>query len=364
VIHALNKMGGAENILTQHANYFVAKGYDVAITLLSSDEIKFSLDRRIEVFRYRDCSKYQYLPKKLRLFVQQIHHISTSVDIYNPDIIVSFVASTNILSTIAAKQVKKPIMLAERSSYHKTLVTTRNTIEALIWKGLRRLVYPHANQVIVLTQEDAPKYSYAKDVVVIPNPLKMQNKHESIERDNIILGVGRLHEVKGFDMLIKAFAKIDAPRWKLMIAGEGTQRDALEALAKELGVSHRVEMPGLIQDMEKYYKHTSIYVLSSRSEGYPGGLCEAMGYGCAVVAFDCQTGPKEIISDQIDGILVEAENIDGLAKAIDKLIRNPAKRKDMGKNAMKITQRLDFNQIEDKWEKCMKEIISRHNKEA
>lgn len=363
VIHALNRMGGAENILTEHANYFAAKGYDVAITILSSDEILFSLDERIKTVPYRVSKKYQYLPKKLRFFIQQIEHISQSAREYNPDILVSFVASTNILSTIAAKYAKKPVILAERSSYHQTLVTTRNKIESYIWKGLRRLVYPHADQVIVLTKEDAPKYAYAKDVKVIPNPLKLQNKHPSVERENIILGVGRLHEVKGFDMLISAFAKLNAPEWKLVIAGEGAQRENLERLAKELGVSDRVEMPGLIHDIEFYYKRASIYVLSSRSEGYPGALCEAMGYGCAVVAFDCRTGPKEIISDQTDGILVEAENVDNLANAIDQLIKNPLKRQQMGENAMKISQRLDPDRIEEKWEKSMKDIISSYNKE-
>ena len=88
-----------------------------------------------------------------------------------------------------------------------------------------------------------------------------------------------------------------------------------------------------------------------------------MGYGCAVVAFDCRTGPKEIISDQTDGILVEAENIDNLAEAIEQLIKNPLKRKQLGENAMKILQRLDPDRIEEKWEKSMKEIISRYNKE-
>ena len=118
-----------------------------------------------------------------------------------------------------------------------------------------------------MTKEDAPKYAYAKDVKVIPNPLKLQNKHPSAEREKIILGVGRLHEVKGFDMLIRAFAKLNAPEWKLVIAGEGVQRKSLETLAKELGMSDRVEMPGLIHDIEWYYKRASIYVLSSRSEG-------------------------------------------------------------------------------------------------
>jgi len=363
VIHALNRMGGAERILTNYANYFASKGEEVAITLLSKDDINFELHKSISIYQYTDNRFYGYVPKKIRRFIQQVKYIADSLDHYDPDIVISFVASTNILSTFSAKLAKKPVILAERSSYHKTLVTTRGKLGAIIWKALRRIIYPYADQVIVLTEEDKPKYYYAKDVRVIPNPLILQHRYTGIERENIILGVGRLHEVKGFDMLIRAFSQIHSSGWKLIIAGEGSERTSLERLINELDISDKVELAGLIDDIELYYKKASIYVLSSRSEGYPGGLCEAMGYGCASIAFDCPTGPKEIIADGEDGLLIEPNDIDKLAIAMQNLIDNKEKREELGMNARKILDRLDVETIGQQWKDSMVTTINRYKKE-
>ena len=349
VIHSLSSVGGAETILTRYANFF-SKEDQVSITLLSNKKIHFNLNKNINIYEFNNKIAKKSLFRKINLPYQQIKHIAKSIKTDDPDIIVSFISATNILATVAARLEKKPIILAERSSYHRAVKND-------FWKFLRRITYPFANTVIVLTQEDKPKYHFVKNVFVLQNPLILKNQHTKVQREKIILGVGRLNNVKGFDMLIKAFSKVSSNDWKLIIAGEGKERTTLENLITEYNLINKVELVGLIEDMEYYYKRSSIFILSSRSEGFPGALCEAMGYGCASIAFDCPTGPKEIIKNGENGILIEPNNIQLLTKEIEVLINNETTRKRIGTNALNISKNLEINNISQEWKKIMHKTI-------
>ena len=350
VVHSLSSLGGAEKILVTLANHFVTMGHDINIILLSNSNNIFMLDDRIKLFHMNSVKKRYYLPKKIRQITNQVKHITNTSKKINPDIIIGFVASTNILTILASKLLAIPVVISEHSSYDKSLTNGRSRIESTIWKILRRVTYPLSNHLIVLTEEDRPKYHYVKEIRVIRNPLILQNKHSNIQKENIILGVGRLTHIKGFDMLIKAFSLLPKNRWQLIIAGEGSERTALQNLITQLNLQDKVSLVGLIDDMEYLYKQASIFVLSSRSEGFPGALCEAMGYGCCSIAFDCPTGPKEIISNKQNGILVEANNIPLLSQAINKLIKNNKKRELLGNEAQKIKKELNILKISEKWE--------------
>jgi glycosyltransferase involved in cell wall biosynthesis len=168
-------------------------------------------------------------------------------------------------------------------------------------------------------------------------------------REKIVLGVGTLIPLKGFDMLIKAFAKLEEDEWKLVILGEGPDREELQNLIDELGLRDKVSLPGITKDVERYYKKASIFVLSSRTEGFPGVLCEAIGYGCASIAFDCLTGPSDIIEQNVNGILVEPENINKLSQEIQKLVYDPELRSCLSANSQEITLLLDIKTISNEW---------------
>jgi len=352
VIHSLHFRAGAETILTHFANFFAQKGHHVSICLLTDEKVIFNLNSQIKLYPNNSSKKKSILPKQLSSTYRQINHIYSSIKVEDPDIIISYISATNILSSIATRIARKPIILAERSSYHLSLKNR-------YWKLLRRMVYPFATKAIVLTHEDQPKYHYVKEVLVLPNPLILKNKHHNIRKEKIILGVGRLSPVKGFDMLIKAFAKLKTDEWKLIIAGEGKEQEQLQNLINTLDVTHKVSLVGMIEDIEYYYRQASIFVLSSRSEGFPGALCEAMGYGCCPIAFNCPTGPKEIITHNIDGILVEANNINQLHKEIYQIINNDTKRVLLGKAAEKISTKLDIENLGKQWEKTL-EITIKH----
>jgi glycosyltransferase involved in cell wall biosynthesis len=176
-----------------------------------------------------------------------------------------------------------------------------------------------------------------------------------------ILAVGRLNRQKGFDRLIKAFSQLDPKDWKLTIIGEGSERKNLEKLIKELSLEGYISMPGRTETIEKWYQKSPIFVLSSRVEGFPNVLCEAMAYGCACVSFDCIAGPNEIITDKIDGYLVKNGDIDALSMRINLLINNAEDRRRIGKEAMKISDRLNIDSIMGQWDNIIEKILMTPN---
>lgn len=335
-------VGGAEKILTTLANYFDQSGDEVKILLTSHNRPHFPLNQTIETIYVK---KVKYVP----LLVNELRKEILAV---RPEIVISFMSEMNVLATIASKLANKPIIVSERSAYDFLDIKP-------MWKKLRRVVYPFVDGLVVLTDADRDRYHFVNNRHKIENPLILKHKHPEIKKENIILAMGRLNPVKGFDRLIEAFSKIKNQQWRLLIGGEGQEREKLENLITKLDLSDRVELLGLVEEVEVYYKKASIFVLSSQTEGFPGVLCEAMGYGCAVLSFDCPSAPREIIKDRKDGILVEANNIEELAKEMDYLIDNPNIREELGKNAKEISKRLSIESIALKWFNVIDKIVNK-----
>lgn len=341
--------GGAEKILTLLANDLSKKGLNVTILTLSNEKPFYKIDGTVKLKQINITGKANNLKEK---FFNPINRIIALKEFFiesETDIIISFMDIVNIYCIVAAKLAKKSIIVSEHTNYHNTDIFIRY---------IRRFIYPFSNALIVLTDYDKAKYSFVKNVHRIHNPLVIHNMHSDIKRENLILGVGSLKDIKGFDLLIKAFSKVDTKDWNLTIVGEGPKRAELEELIVKLDLKDKVTLPGISKDMELFYKKASIFVLSSRMEGFPGVLCEAMGYGCPSIAFDCLTGPKDIINPDINGVLVEAENVNKLAQEIQSLIYNSETRIKLGRNATAIIDELAINNISKEWLTIIHEIVS------
>lgn len=335
--------GGAEKVLTLLANNFFSKEYDVNILKFNDTTPFFYLEPKINIYSMeKNFNKLQAI-KKIKSLQAKFQGIS-------PDIIISFTTTVNIYSIIAAKILRLPIIVSEHTNYHRT--------KNLIWKYLRRVSYPFANKVVLLTEYDKKQYTFLKQKVVIRNPLVLTNQHQNVQKDKLILAVGRLHKVKGFDLLIEAFANINNTSWKLEILGDGEEYTNLQEQIKKLNLSHRVKLLGAKKDIELYYKRASIFVLSSRAEGFPGSLCEAMGYGCPSIAFNCISGPNEIITHKQNGILVQPNNIQELIYALNYLIKNKKIRKKFEKNSTILNKKLNLEKISTIWLTEIKSILS------
>jgi glycosyltransferase involved in cell wall biosynthesis len=172
-----------------------------------------------------------------------------------------------------------------------------------------------------------------------------------------VVSFGRLGPQKGFDVLLRAFAAVSPahPDWELAIFGAGPDLESLRALAGDLGLQGRIRFPGRVKDPHAVMRCAGLYVLSSRFEGFPNALCEAMACGMPVIATDCPTGPREIITDGVDGLLVPNEDAAAMASAMDRLMGDEALRKELGSRASLIAARFSLDAVMSQWEAVLRE---------
>lgn len=208
------------------------------------------------------------------------------------------------------------------------------------------------NKTVVLTKQDERDYNskYAPNVITIPNFTTIGQNEPSHCNDKILLAVGRHAHQKGFDMLIKAWAKTDIQDWTLRIVGSGADKPQNEELAHNLGLDDRIEFKESTPDIVSEFQNASCFILSSRFEGLVLVLIEAKMMGLPCISFDCPNSPAEIIHNGVDGILVPPEDIDALAKAITSTLKNMSHLKQMGIMARKdAMNRYSAEAIKSKW---------------
>lgn len=228
---------------------------------------------------------------------------------------------------------------------------------------LRRQIeraYPRLTVLSVLTEPARAGYERALAgsgvrIVKIPNAAPALPDRPSRREHPVVLAAGRLVANKGFDLLIRAFAPLAAehPGWRLRIFGSGARRDRLRALISELGLTGSVELCGLTRDLHGEMARASIYALSSRREGMPMVIIEAMGMGLPVVSFDCPFGPPELIEHGRDGLLVPTGDVDALTAALRELIEDPALRDRLGEQAVRSARAHDLEHIGARWSRLI-----------
>jgi glycosyltransferase involved in cell wall biosynthesis len=201
--------------------------------------------------------------------------------------------------------------------------------------------------------------------VVIPNPVSYPlpvgepvvavADHVPAGR-KLLLAVGRLDPQKQFDCLLEAFSRLMARHagWDLAILGEGPERGRLQDAIARLGLESRVRMPGRAGNVGDWYERADLYVMSSRFEGFPNTLAEAMAHGCAAVSYDCDTGPRDIIRHEVDGLLVRpVGDVAALSEALDSLMGDEARRTAMGSRASEVRERFAPERIFALWQSIM-----------
>ncbi|MFI6519241.1 glycosyltransferase family 4 protein [Spirillospora sp. NPDC050679] len=249
---------------------------------------------------------------------------------------------------------------------HMNLGSYKPAVRSRIVRSYRRLT-----ALTVLTAHTRAEYAEALAgsgvrIEQIPNALPDLGGGPSPRTGRVLLAAGRLTRQKGFDMLVRAFEPLAAehPDWTLRVFGAGVQRDRLARQIEKLGLTGRVELRRRTPDLGAEMERASVYVLSSRHEGMPMVILEAMGKGLPVVAFDCPTGPAEMITPGEDGLLVPAGEVAELTAALRRIIKDAALRDRLGERALRTSAAYRLDRIGPRWTRLLAELLSGSGTEA
>ncbi|WP_298150163.1 glycosyltransferase [Flavobacterium sp.] len=326
-------MGGMERASVNLANSLADEGYAVTYLAIFSKPHFFKLHASIAVFEPEGFNV-----KKLDL-MRTCLWIRKSVKEINPETTLVFNKFYAALALLGLVGTGRKVFISERSSPFYQWKRKINLINKFAFT-----INPPTGvmaQTTIAAEYQRKYYGKYVFVKVIPNALRKVALYPELKRENTILAVGRFGDhLKGFDQLIVAFSKVKNKDWKLVFAGGDEDGDDLKALARNLGVFERIVFLGKVTEIDKIYATAGIFVIPSRSEGFPNALCEAMAAGVPCVSFNFTAGPADIITENFDGIIAENGNADALANAIDALISNPEQRDAIGENAMLIAERL------------------------
>jgi glycosyltransferase involved in cell wall biosynthesis len=224
--------------------------------------------------------------------------------------------------------------------------------------------YPRLDLVTALVEPTAEGYrkmlGTTTRVECVPNAAPDAGAHRAGLEERVIASAGTLDGRKGFDRLIRAWALIAAqhPDWRLDIFGDGPERDALARLAADLGVAASVRLRGHTSRLTEELARTSLFVMTSRREGFPMVLLEAMSVGVPVIAYDCPTGPRDVVDDGVDGYVVADGHAAELAAAMAALIRDPGRRRAFGAAAVRKAARYGRAELAERWETLFAELLA------
>ncbi|MDH7446582.1 glycosyltransferase family 4 protein [Aquimarina sp. 2201CG14-23] len=360
IVNRIDGPGGLERVLSIKASMLADHhGYDIHIVTLNQEEDTLFYDFSPKLTYHNITAQgnpithaYRYA-SGLRKVVKKL----------NPDVLV--VCDDGLKGFFVPLILGKPCPMIYERHVSKNVVIRKGK-ESLLHKisiaikfGLMNFGGKFYNHFIVLTQGNLKEWKL-KNLKVIPNPLSFYPDQQSTLQNKKVLAVGKQGFQKGYDRLLAAWNRVAKkhPSWSIDIYGTIDKNEGLDDLAKDLGISTSVHFYPPIKNIAEKYQEASIYVMSSRYEGFGMVLTEAMAYGVPCVSFDCPYGPSDIISDQENGLLVANNDIEGLANGICDLIEHEEKRIMMGKKARIDVQQYLPEKIAVQWDNLFKSLIT------
>ena len=289
--------GGAERVCASLANYFSTE-HEVEI-LYFSGEVFYEISPKVKLNKFSRNSRIPRLAAKLLAIRKRAK---------DADCVISFMDSTNILSIIATAFLGRKLIISEHSAHD---------FVGLKWRVLRRIFYPFASALTVLSRSDFNYYSFVKNKAIIYNPSIFKPSFGG-QKEKLIIFVGRLEHVKGCDIFLRALALLGLDDFKLLVLGAGSQKKSLQSLSEKLGLKN-LEFLGALSDIQNYYKKAKIIVSSSRFEGLGNALIESAFFDCIRVATPT-AGAMELLEDGKNGFISSDFSEQALAKAILKAL--------------------------------------------
>lgn len=354
IISSLNG-GGAQRVLTVMANNLAEKlNYKITIITLFNVKSEYYISPKIEV---KSLSGMSFLPSHTLRSILRLSKFYLNKR-NRPDVIISFITLTNQITIIVAKIFGIKIIAQEHNSYHRYMKNRKLSTDFT-----KKRLYPMADIVTVLTSYDIDFYKkYGVNVRVLPNPCSFPPITENnYNRQKVIVAVGNLdrYHHKGFDNLIHLITPVlkKNPDWVLKIAGSGDNGlKYLSELVQKNDMTDRIVFTGFIKNVSDLLFDSSIFVLSSRFEGLPMVLLEGMSQGIACIAYDCVTGPSDIITNYENGILVEDQNHELMQTEMNNLIQNESLRVKLGKEGINSLKKYDIDSITERYKSLIEEV--------
>lgn len=340
--------GGAERVCNTLANQFALRGDDVSVSFNMSEPMAYSFNESVHLFNlWERCRTTKFWSNfKIYRFLRTLYNMRRITKEVCPDFVIGVMTDYSLFSLLALAGMRVPIIATEHTNVDRM---------PLQYKRFYRFLYPFADAITVLTHRDYNIWKKRfKSVVCMPNPLTVENGQKTYKRKKQIIGVGRIGSPeKGFDSMVKCWNLIykKHPEWKLVLVGKCEESD-IKNLCGYLddGKDSQIEFLGFRTDVYDIMLQSEVFALSSRYEGLPMGLMEAMSAGCCCVAFDVITGPSDIIRNNKSGILVENQNIEALADALDRVMSNNDLRHSLALNAPESVKKFEIDRILKRWD--------------
>lgn len=348
----ISHAGGTERVSLALSNYLVKNGYQVIIISLSGNAPpKFHVDESIKIVSLFNEKKRFSLVYFSVVFRLRRVLIDESIDVLiDVDTMLALFSTTALLGT------KIKHISWEHFNYKSNLnIKSR--------KLARKIAAKYSDAVVTLTEKDRnywlEKNKYPKKIIAIPNPLPFESKSKLTKKHSKkILALGRLTYQKGFDLLLDIWAKIENMNndWRLIIAGDGEDKQLLLDKIKMLNLKN-VELLPSTPHVNELYDQSSIYVMTSRFEGFPMVLLEAKASGLPIVAYDCDTGPSELIINHDDGFLIPFNDSDTFTCKLALLMNDDDLRESMSIKSLKNAEKYKIEvAIGDKWKRLIESI--------
>ncbi|HEY5588373.1 MAG TPA: glycosyltransferase family 4 protein [Candidatus Paceibacterota bacterium] len=375
IIHGTFNSAGMERILTVKANYLVETlGHDVTIITTDQRERKsyYNLSNKINChdlsINFDIYYEYPILKRVLSFFVKQ-YDCKRKLDVLlkelKADIVISLMGriisflpdikdgSKKVLEYHFSRNVREQMLVETNSGFVKRIVYRNRASSEL--KNIKRL-----DAFVVLTHEDAALWGDLSNLYVIPNAASFFPENNALLDNKKVISVGRMEHQKGYDYLVDIWKPIKEkhPDWKLVIYGNGKNSEEIKSQIKKAKLDDVIIIKEPTSSIDEALLNSSIYLMTSRYEGFPMVLLEAMACGLPVVSFRCPCGPTDIISNNEDGYLVEIEDKQSMTFYLNKLIENEDLRKQMGLSARENIRRFSQDEVMKLWNKLFIKLIN------
>lgn len=353
--------GGSERVMSIVANKMQERGYEVEIICLNDQIVFYPINEGIKITHVEVEAGTKSLPKKLWWFRKYIQKTQ-------PDVVIAFMVSVYTVTLLALMGVDIPVISSVRNDPAYSNLRKKIT---------RKILLPRSAHVVVQTQQIKEFFNknIQKKTTVIYNPVNEKVFETSYDDDNVddnenlklkvkeerlnrIISVGRLYPQKDQKMMIEAFAKVSErfPDWKLVIFGEGPEREALELLVERLKVKDKVSLPGRSENIIDELKKSNVFCLSSIYEGMSNALVEAICVGLPIVTTKV-SGTEELIKDGENGFIVNIGDTDAMAEALTKILEDENLQKQFSENNKAQAIKFETNAIVDQWENLVNSVV-------